>query len=156
MGQQQLLLLVLGVVIVGLSVVVGIRAFEENADQARADRQLEAVSDVAIRINVWNQTPAILGGNLEASRSVTFARLGFDHEPSDTSLLTRRGTTCLHVFSTTGGYDAVRAYDINTCPDSRNDLDNDDLAYIVRVYEDHWRYYHMQSSDPFNWVRVDW
>jgi Tfp pilus assembly ATPase PilU len=34
MGQQQLLLLVLGIVIVGLAVVVGIQAFSENQKQA--------------------------------------------------------------------------------------------------------------------------
>ena len=37
MGQQQLLLLVLGIVIVGLSVVLGINAFSENRIKASAD-----------------------------------------------------------------------------------------------------------------------
>ena len=37
MGQQQLLLLVLGIVIVGLAVVVGIQAFSENQRKANAD-----------------------------------------------------------------------------------------------------------------------
>ena len=37
MGQQQLLLLVLGIVIVGLAVVVGIQAFSENQKQSNAD-----------------------------------------------------------------------------------------------------------------------
>lgn len=37
MVQQQLLLLVLGIVIVGLAVVVGIQAFDDSAAQAEAD-----------------------------------------------------------------------------------------------------------------------
>ena len=46
MGQQQLLLLVLGIVIVGLAVVVGIQAFSENQKKANAD----ATVNDAIRI----------------------------------------------------------------------------------------------------------
>ena len=38
MGQQQLLLLVLGIVIVGLAVVVGIQAFGENQKKANSGR----------------------------------------------------------------------------------------------------------------------
>ena len=51
MGQQQLLLLVLGIVIVGLAVVVGIQAFSENQKQANADQM---VND-AIRIAFSSQ-----------------------------------------------------------------------------------------------------
>ena len=46
MGQQQLLLLVLGIVIVGLAVVVGIQAFSENQKKSNAD----ALVNDAIRI----------------------------------------------------------------------------------------------------------
>ena len=40
MGQQQLLLLVLGIVIVGLAVVVGIQAFSENQQKANLDAMI--------------------------------------------------------------------------------------------------------------------
>src|SRR5690554_5459445 len=42
MGQQQLLLLVLGIVIVGLAVVVGIQAFGENQKKANSDAPANA------------------------------------------------------------------------------------------------------------------
>ena len=37
MGQQQLLLIVLGIIIVGLSVIVGINVFTANAVNAKRD-----------------------------------------------------------------------------------------------------------------------
>ena len=51
MGQQQLLLLVLGIVIVGLAVVVGIQAFSENQKKSNAD----ALVNDAIRIASYAQ-----------------------------------------------------------------------------------------------------
>jgi len=62
MGQQQLLLLVLGMVIVGIAVVAGIQAFSEG--KAKADRDA-AVSD-AMRlisdIQAWKLKPQAFGG----------------------------------------------------------------------------------------------
>lgn len=62
MGQQQLLLLVLGIVIVGLAVVVGIQAFGENQKKANAD----AITNDAIRIasdaQAWALKPTAFGG----------------------------------------------------------------------------------------------
>ena len=62
MGQQQLLLLVLGMVIVGIAVVAGIQAFSEG--KAKADRDA-AVSD-AMRIisdvQAWKLKPKAFGG----------------------------------------------------------------------------------------------
>ncbi|MEM8558487.1 MAG: hypothetical protein AAGG50_11750 [Bacteroidota bacterium] len=63
MGQQQLLLLVLGIVIVGLAVAVGISAFEENQRKARRDAAMERIVDVAAKIQAWKMKPAALGGS---------------------------------------------------------------------------------------------
>lgn len=62
MGQQQLLLLTLGIVLVGLAVVVGISAFQENDRKSRIDRyQLRAVELTADAM-AWKMKPAALGG----------------------------------------------------------------------------------------------
>lgn len=63
MGQQQLLLLVLGIVIVGLAVVSGITAFRENQRKARFDAAMERIVDVAAKIQMWKMTPGALGGS---------------------------------------------------------------------------------------------
>ena len=41
MGQQQLILLVLATVIVGLAIVIGIRAFTENSIRANSDAMVQ-------------------------------------------------------------------------------------------------------------------
>ncbi|MEM8559972.1 MAG: hypothetical protein AAGG50_19320 [Bacteroidota bacterium] len=154
MGQQQLLLLVLGLVIVGLAVVAGIEAFGESARKARYDRQIATMVEVAARIDTWTNTLPALGGAMGQSRNLSFSALGLPHEPSDHKLLYRAGTGCLRVFPTGSGYYAVRIYDLDACPASRNDLDDDDIAFLMRVYEDHWRFYYMHG-DQSDWVRVE-
>ena len=63
MGQQQLLLLVLTVVIVGLGVVVGIEAFEENSFRAKQDLYTSEAVTLAAEVVGWQIKPSILGGN---------------------------------------------------------------------------------------------
>ena len=62
MGQQQLLLLVLAVVLVGLAVVVGIQAFDQGRERSRLDQRMARLTDVATRVQAWSQTPSIMGG----------------------------------------------------------------------------------------------
>ena len=71
MGQQQLLLLVLGIVIVGLAVVVGIQAFGENQKKANTD----AVVNDAIRIASDAQAWALKPGRLRWWRGQVHGRL---------------------------------------------------------------------------------
>ena len=62
MGQQQLLLLVLGIVIVGLAVVVGIQAFSENQKKANADALVMTAMRIASDAQAWLRKPAQFGG----------------------------------------------------------------------------------------------
>ena len=62
MGQQQLLLLVLSVVLVGLAVVVGIASMRENQNKARTDVATAKAVEIVGRMQVWIRTPAALGG----------------------------------------------------------------------------------------------
>ncbi|MEM6785312.1 MAG: hypothetical protein AAF624_16445 [Bacteroidota bacterium] len=63
MGQQQLLLLVLGIVIVGLAVASGIESFAENDRKAKQDRYISEAVGVAAEIVTWQQKPSAMGGN---------------------------------------------------------------------------------------------
>lgn len=62
MGQQQLLLLVLGIVIVGLAVVAGIQAFQQNQQQSSIDAMANEALRVATDIQAYRQKPEALGG----------------------------------------------------------------------------------------------
>jgi hypothetical protein len=67
MGQQQLLLLVLGIVIVGLAVVVGIQAFGENQKKANSDAIVNDAIRIASDAQAWKLKPAAFGGGADAS-----------------------------------------------------------------------------------------
>ena len=62
MGQQQLLLLVLGIVLVGLAVVGGIQAFQENGRKGRTDIATAKSVEIIGRMQAWVRTPVALGG----------------------------------------------------------------------------------------------
>lgn len=79
MGQQQLLLLVLGIVIVGLAVVVGIQAFGENQKKANADALVNDAVRIASDAQAWKLKPAAFGGGAAATNwtGLTFEQLGY-------------------------------------------------------------------------------
>jgi hypothetical protein len=62
MGQQQLILLVLATVIVGLAIVVGINAFSENSVKANYDAMMHDAMRIANDGQAWIQKPAQFGG----------------------------------------------------------------------------------------------
>ena len=62
MGQQQLLLIVLGTIIVGVAVVVGINMFATGAINAERDALLQDVNNVASNAASYWRKPAALGG----------------------------------------------------------------------------------------------
>ena len=87
MGQQQLLLLVLGIVIVGLAVVVGIQAFGENTIKAKQDRYANEALAVAADVVAWQLKPSMLGGNQGGSdlSAVSLAALGREETTQSSS-----------------------------------------------------------------------
>ena len=80
MGQQQLLLLVLGIVLVGLAVVVGIQAFEENQKKANADAMVNDGIRLATAAQAWALKPSAFGGPAAGENlgHVTYADLGYE------------------------------------------------------------------------------
>lgn len=62
MGQQQLLLIVLGVIIVGIAVVVGIQVFSASSYQANQDAVVSDCTNLASMAQQYYRKPAALGG----------------------------------------------------------------------------------------------
>ncbi len=62
MGQQQLLLIVLGVIIVGIAIVVGITLFQASAVQANRDAITSDLQHLAFTAQQYYKKPTILGG----------------------------------------------------------------------------------------------
>ncbi len=62
MGQQQLLLIVLGTIIVGVAVVVGINMFTTGAVNAERDALVQDVNNIASASAAYWRKPIALGG----------------------------------------------------------------------------------------------
>ena len=99
MGQQQLLLLVLGIVIVGIAVVAGIQAFSEGKGKAEQDAAVSDAMRIISDVQAWKLKPQAFGGG-SGSADVNFAAL--------TSLkplgYPQAGTTAQPYITTSGCY----------------------------------------------------
>lgn len=82
MGQQQLLLLVLSTVIVGLATVAGIQAFEQGSAQANQDALTNTSVKIGSDIQARIEEPAQFGGYdgiiTDATGNITLQEIGYD------------------------------------------------------------------------------
>jgi Tfp pilus assembly protein PilE len=62
MGQQQLLLIILGVIVVGIAVAVGITMFSDSATNANRDAITNDLVNLASRAQQFYRRPTALGG----------------------------------------------------------------------------------------------
>ena len=62
MGQQQLLLIVLGVIIVGVAIVVGINVFSANAILSNRDGVVTDLNNLAANAQQFYRKPTSMGG----------------------------------------------------------------------------------------------
>ena len=77
MGQQQLLLLVLGIVIVSIAVVAGIQAFSEGKLKAERDAAISDAMRVISDVQAWMLKPAAFGGPSTDNPNVSWQAIGF-------------------------------------------------------------------------------
>lgn len=83
MGTQQLLLIVLGVIIVGIAVVVGITIFGTNAEQANKDAITQDCLRVAAAAQGYFNKPVMLGGGGGSYDGIDFADCGMTPDATD-------------------------------------------------------------------------
>jgi Tfp pilus assembly protein PilE len=83
MGQQQLLLVILVTIIVGIATVVAINTFGSAADQANIDAVNNDVAALASAAQGFYMRPAMLGGGGRTFTELTFQGLAFPYNISD-------------------------------------------------------------------------
>jgi hypothetical protein len=74
MGQQQLLLIILGVIIVGIAIAVGLSLFAANSIQANKDAIINDLNNLAANAYQFRIRPTSMGGGggvYDASRGAT-------------------------------------------------------------------------------------
>jgi hypothetical protein len=62
MGQQQLLLLVLTAIMVGVGVLLGVDMFQESAAQANLDAVMQDCMTFVAKAQAWYRYPMVVGG----------------------------------------------------------------------------------------------
>jgi hypothetical protein len=75
MGQQQILLIVLGVIIVGIAVVVGINMFTATAAQANMDAVINDLLQLGARAQQYYVKPISMGGGGNSYANITIEDL---------------------------------------------------------------------------------
>lgn len=92
MGTQQLLLIVLGVIIVGIAVVVGINIFGTNAEQANKDALTQDCLRIASAAQGFYRKPTMLGGGNNAFDGITIEDCGMSDNGNPLSGANVNGT----------------------------------------------------------------
>lgn len=77
MGQQQLLLVILVTIIVGIATVVAINTFGSAADSANLDAVRQDVASIAAAAQGFYMKPTMLGGGGNTFTGITFNSMAF-------------------------------------------------------------------------------
>ncbi|MCE1188555.1 MAG: hypothetical protein LWX56_05380 [Ignavibacteria bacterium] len=101
MGQQQLLLIVLGVIIVGLAIVVGINLFKASAIEANRNAVIADLNNLAAMAQQYYKKPASLGGGGNSFVGYALAT-GLGSNANGTYTISTAGTATQIVFQGTG------------------------------------------------------
>jgi len=84
MGQQQLLLIVLGVIVVGIAVVVGINLFNANATLANRDGVISDLNNLGAMAQQHYKKPTSMGGGGNTFTGWLLANTGLDSTANGT------------------------------------------------------------------------
>jgi Tfp pilus assembly protein PilE len=71
MGQQQLLLIVLGVIIVGIAIAVGISMFKSNAQSSNRDQVINDLNNLAAKAQQYFRKPLMMAGGGQSFSNFT-------------------------------------------------------------------------------------
>jgi hypothetical protein len=135
MGQQQLLLIILGVIIVGIAIAVGLQLFQAGSIGANQDAIINDVMNIAAHADQWRIRPVSMGGG----NGKFTASIGSQLNENQRLMETANGTYSVTVVAgtetttgtititgvSTGGYgNVVLTYN----PDAAEDVDRYDWS----------------------------
>lgn len=102
MGQQQLLLVILVTIIVGIATVVAINTFSSSADSANLDAVRNDVAAIAAAAQGYYLKPTMLGGGGNTFTGVTFNTIAFAGDSTSSDFLTATNSNGKYVISSVG------------------------------------------------------
>jgi len=113
MGQQQLLLVILVTIIVGIATVVAINTFSSAAEGANLDAVRQDVGNIAASAQGYFIKPAMLGGGGQDFSNMTFRNITFASDTISSDGLTAGNQNGTYVIDTD-----VTSFDIEAFPSS--------------------------------------
>ena len=113
MGTQQLLMIVLGVIIVGVAIVVGINMFSAGAVNAESDRLVQEVNVVGSNAAAYWRKPTQMGGGGRIFTGVTLNDLGAQDTTANTILALTSTAALIKLTATGRSEDVIVTADIN-------------------------------------------
>ena len=130
MGQQQLLLVILVTIIVGIATVVAINTFGSAADAANLDAVRQDLATIASSAQGYYMKPEMLGGGGRDFDDLTFQGMAVPGEVSADGLTLTNENGTYTMTSPTGD---SQTFDVTATPASAdgNDNINDFVATIV-------------------------
>ncbi|HUL44161.1 MAG TPA: hypothetical protein VLY03_07385 [Bacteroidota bacterium] len=113
MGQQQLLLIILGVIIVGIAIAVGISQFGAHSQQANKDGVTSSLVNIAANAYQYKIRPGTMGGGNGTYTNYTIpSKMASDNNGSYTVTSASGGTASFTgTSSIDGSWSAVCAVD---------------------------------------------
>jgi len=133
MGQQQLLLIVLGVIIVGIAIAVGVTMFQSSAVDANRQAVISDLANLAAKAQRYYRTPSELGGGSQSFDNFALSPLDTGNANGSYSLTTEQPTDVNYV---KGSIDPVTntsgtVYIVGCGKETGNDGTNPVKAYIT-------------------------
>jgi Tfp pilus assembly protein PilE len=106
MGQQQLLLIVLGIIIVGIAIAVGVNMFQSSAVDTNRQSMISDLANLAAKAQRYYRTPTELGGGAQNFEDFALGRLDTANANGNFGLMTSaptaadaRGTGAIYTIS---------------------------------------------------------
>ncbi|HYE59467.1 MAG TPA: hypothetical protein VD948_13220 [Rhodothermales bacterium] len=109
MGQQQLLLLVLGNVVVAIAVIAGMAAYTEGDAKADRDAAVVDAMRIATTVQAWSQQPSLMGGGGGSFEEASFEAIAITPTEVDGGYRTTSG--CYYLTGGTSAWVDVYAPD---------------------------------------------
>ena len=119
MGQQQLLLIILGVIIVGIAIAVGLQLFQSGSVGANQDAIVNDLMNISAHADQWRIRPEAMGGGggefdgytIPARLDTTGNAAYSIHSEGSGSEIGFTGTSLIHAGTVTLNYNADGATD---------------------------------------------
>ena len=99
MGQQQLLLVILVTIIVGIATVVAINTFSASAESANLDAARQDAANIASSAQSFFLKPTLLGGGGQNFTNVTFRDITFASDSISADGLTALNANGVYIIS---------------------------------------------------------